>query len=465
MVKLIRLLGDSEKSSSEIRNTFRQGGIMLKPYSKVALVGASALLTDTVVNENFVIDAKNSQFKIGKVSVDARQILNAEITTGSYSGHEFISEFEIAANYSGTLASGVGLHHKTKILNNRFDLTTHYDPLADAAFDNVTKWEVVSGNTSVKTATAITASGDLVIRIDEEQTACIPMVHSQFKATLLDCSGKDVAIYATNENAGTIPWGVEVTSGTYFKVIDGTSTSLATSWAANDVVTMDVYAGNLRIKIDASGGSNKITSLTANAVPRRLYGPLTNAQYSHLRWWLELSNGAALTNCECTILFNVDEKNVLLDSDVHAELQFKDSADKTNTLLATYCGFGLNGGSAIKYYGNPANVQGRDELTGLPSYPGILVTIDGLGGSLQSYDGADSSKAQDNILYVVNDLSVINNNQLQLDIPAPFFLDIGNSVPINITELRARFLPAAGQKVNSSLEFSGKPSLALLIDG
>jgi hypothetical protein len=133
-------------------------------------------------------------------------------------------------------------------------------------------------------------------------------------------------------------------------------------------------------------------------------------------------------------------------------------------ILAIYLGFGLSGGSLITYSGNPAKVSGRAPLTGLPSYPGILVTIDGL-GPLQSYDGAGASKAPDNILYVLNDLSVVSGNQLQLDIPAPFFLDINNANPININELRARFLPATGQKQNPSLSFSGNPSITLLIDG
>jgi hypothetical protein len=42
---------------------------------------------------------------------------------------------------------------------------------------------------------------------------------------------------------------------------------------------------------------------------------------------------------------------------------------------------------------------------------------------------------------------------------------MNNPNPININELRARFLPATGYKLNPTLSFSGKPSLTLLIDG
>jgi hypothetical protein len=102
-------------------------------------------------------------------------------------------------------------------------------------------------------------------------------------------------------------------------------------------------------------------------------------------------------------------------------------------------------------------------MEGIASYPGILVVIDGL-GPLQSYDGAGTSKAPDNILYVLNDLAMANNT-LRLDIPAPFYLDMNNSSPLNVNELRVRFLPATGQKQNPALSFSGNPSVTLLIDG
>jgi hypothetical protein len=124
----------------------------------------------------------------------------------------------------------------------------------------------------------------------------------------------------------------------------------------------------------------------------------------------------------------------------------------------------MNGASIIPYKGNPAHLQAREELLGLASYPGILITVDGL-GPLESFDGSIDSRSQSNIVYVINDLSVVTSNQLQLDIPAPFYLNLKNSAPININELRAQFLPSSGSVTNKAISFSGKPSLTLLIDG
>jgi hypothetical protein len=102
-------------------------------------------------------------------------------------------------------------------------------------------------------------------------------------------------------------------------------------------------------------------------------------------------------------------------------------------------------------------------MKGLPQYPGILVVVDGL-GAFQSFDGASTSRSQDNIIYVLHDLSVVNANIIQLDVPAPFYLDINNSNPINVNELRVRLLPASGQENNPVLTFTGKPCVTLLIE-
>jgi len=134
-------------------------------------------------------------------------------------------------------------------------------------------------------------------------------------------------------------------------------------------------------------------------------------------------------------------------------------------MLATFAGFGMNGSSIIPYKGRPAHLEARETLVGLAAYPGLLISVDGLPGLLESFDGSKDSRSQSNVVYVVNDLSVVTSNQLQLDIPAPFYLNLKNSAPVNINELRARFLPSAGSLTNKAITFSGKPTLTLLIDG
>ena len=455
MVKLIRLLGDSEQNATEIRNTFRQS-IMVKPNAKVALVGASAYLTDDVANELFKIyDDNTKYFKVGETD----HIRDCAMTAGSYTGYELIEEFATAANYCGTVNEGIGMHHQTHIQSNVFVLDTYKALYAIPDFTQPDQWEFENMVTLAPgTATGPVASyGTLT---SDVPTSTVPMVHNKFGVTLQDISGQNVfSCYDSYE--GYYLFGFEVSGGTYYKVINDVHTSLATSWAANDVVTMETYAGGYHLTIKSSTGVLKKQEDQLLALPRAWYGPTKQGGY---KWFIEMRNSSVITNCLTTTLYGAGGIQTVKDVTVNCVLQFKTPDNKTNIVLGQYLGFGNEGGAAMTYSGNPASIGGRSQLKGLPAYPGIMVVIDGL-GPLQSYDGAGTSRAPDNIIYVLNDLTNVSSNLLQIDIPAPFYLDLNNANPININELRARFLPATGQKDNPSLSFSGKPSLTLLIDG
>lgn len=447
MPKLIRLLGDSESNSTEIRNTFRQP-IIIKPNAKVALVGASVLLTDDIVNEQFVINEANRYFKLGALSAP----LTCAVTSGSYYAHGLANEFATAGNYAGTDGSGynLGLHHTSEIIDNRFVLKTHKANLEAPGFNNDVRWDTLVGSGTLTANSIVGGTNGITMTSDLNQSA-IPMVHNRFKFTV--ATAGDIQV-------GTGGWGIDISGGVYWKQLTSSYTSTGVSWAAGDVVQMDTYAGGYYLKIDSSAGVNKYNAPDLLAIPRSYY----SKQLINNRWLIDLAATASITNCTCTTLYNLPDNDKLQDTEITAELKFKDTNDQTNMVLAIFMGFGLSGGSPIIYSGNPATLGGRAEMTGIANYPGILVTIDGL-GPLQSFDGAAQSKSQDNIVYVLNDLSIINGNNLQLDIPAPFYLDLNNANPINVNELRARFLPASGQFANPALSFSGKPSLTLLIDG
>jgi hypothetical protein len=411
------------------------------------------LLTDDIVNEQFIINEANRYFKLGALEAP----LLSSLTSGSYYAHGLASEFATAGNYAGTDASfsNLGLHHTSEIIDNRFVLKTHKANMEAPGFNDVTRWDTLVGSGTL-TANSIVAGASGIVMSTDLNQSCIPMVHNRIKFTVATAGGRI-------EVAGAGPagaWGVDISGGTYFKQLPGALTTTGVSWAAGDVVQIDTYGGGYHLNIDSSAGVNKLNVSNLLAIPRTFYGK----QLVNNRWLIDIANTSSITNCTCTTLYNVPDNNNLQDTDVTAELRFKDSNDQTNMVLAIFMGFGLAGGSPIIYSGNPATLGGRAEMTGIANYPGILVTIDGL-GPLQSFDGAAQSKSQDNIVYVLNDLSIINGNNLQLDIPAPFYLDLNNANPININELRARFLPASGQFANPALSFSGKPSLTLLIDG
>jgi hypothetical protein len=457
MVKLIRLLGNSEQSATEIRNTFREP-IILKPNSKVALVGASAYLTDELNNETFSIYSNdNSQyFKIGAPGNE----MSAVLTAGDYTAHGLVDEFAIAANYAGTATKGLGLHHQTAIISDHFELTTHKSLYQVNAFTDTELWDY-TGTPAAIAAGAITAGTGYLDVFSDIQTSTVPMVHNKFGATLVNVSGSFICSAYDSYNLKYL-FGFEVSGGTYYKVINDVHTSLATSWAANDVVVMETYAGGYHLTITSSTGTVKKQEDNLLALPRIWYGPTLQAGF---KWQIEMTQSSQISGCYATTVYGAGgQQATLKDVTSNNVLKFAADSGAVNKPLATYVGFGDEAGTDIVYSGNPAVLGGREPMSGLPANSGVLVVLDGL-GPLQSFDGAATSRAPDNILYVLNDLTNVNSNVLQIDIPAPFYLDLNNAHPINVNELRARFMPATGYKLNPTLSFSGKPSLTLLIDG
>lgn len=474
MVKLIRLQGDADVNNEEIRNTFKQP-ILIQPNSKVALVGASALLQDEIVNENFIIGNSNKYFKIGSViDNQVKKIYNAEITPGSYSASQFVEQFGTAANYAATDASAEFLQHQTSIVNNRFYLET-YNTLFRVPKYDTTNWTVYDGSTTVKTSTAITAgAGGVKLSTGGSVNNCsIPMFHNRFQTTLVNCSGGAVFSACECSKSTAVPvntsWGVEITAANAYRAIipdpeaDGPPSyvNLGQSWAANDILSFSTFGGRLVIRILDAASNLKASYDEIGKIPRVLYEPNSYG----LNFNIELSANGQISVGNCTYLDSLPADPLVGDVNTAGILQFLTPTNTYNVMLATFAGFGMNGSSIIPYKGRPAHLEARETLVGLAAYPGLLISVDGLPGLLESFDGSKDSRSQSNVVYVVNDLSVVTSNQLQLDIPAPFYLNLKNSAPVNINELRARFLPSAGSLTNKAITFSGKPTLTLLIDG
>jgi hypothetical protein len=474
MVKLIRLQGNGDVNSEEIRNTFKQP-IIVGPNAKVALVGASAILQDEIVNENFVIGAANNKFKIGhNLGNQVQKLYDAEITPGSYAAAGFVEAFGTAANYAATDASAEFLQHQTSIVGNKMLLQTHQCLNRVPFFNDVSMWDIYEGAFAASTTRGFTAgAAGVSLTMGHRPNSSIPMFHNKFQATLVNCSGG--ASFTSSEYSKELGqpandyWGVNVAAGSnaYRVVIpdpeaDGTPSfvSLGQTWAANDQLFFSTFGGRIIVRILDASGALKVSYNEANKIPRALYAPNSFG----LDWNIKMAANGQISLSQCTYLVNLPDQNILGDVNTSGLLQFVTPTNTYNTLLATFCGFGMNGASIIPYKGNPAHLQAREELLGLASYPGILITVDGL-GPLESFDGSIDSRSQSNIVYVINDLSVVTSNQLQLDIPAPFYLNLKNSAPININELRAQFLPSSGSVTNKAISFSGKPSLTLLIDG
>ena len=473
MVKLIRLQGDADVNNEEIRNTFKQP-ILIQPNSKVALVGASAHLQDEIVNENFIIGNSNKYFKIGSIiDNQVKKIYNAEITPGSYSAAQFVEQFGTAANYAATDASAEFLQHQTSIINNRFYLETYNSSRRVPQYSTTAYWTVYDGSASAIDTRSITA-GAAGIKISmNPKTISIPMFNNLFETNLVNCSGGAVFAACECSKSNSVPvntsWGLEITASNAYRAIipdpeaDGPPSyiSLGQSWAANDRLVMNTFGGRLVIRILDASANLKASYDEMGKIPRVLYEPNSYG----VNWNIQLPATGQITDGYCSFLDRLPAENTIGDTNTSGLLQFLTPTNTYNVMLATFAGFGMNGSSMIPYKGNPAHLEARETLIGLAAYPGLLISVDGLPGLLESFDGSKDSRSQSNVVYVVNDLSVVTSNQLQLDIPAPFFLNLKNSTAVNINELRARFLPSAGSLTNKAITFSGKPTLTLLIDG
>lgn len=460
MPKLLRLLGDSVKSSTEIRNTFRQP-IIVGPNAKVALVGISTFLTDEIANEKYIIDDNNNQFKIGTDIINNPDLVTATITNGDYTPQQLLREMSKAANLTGTDTSGIGDHHSFISKQNYVNIETHNsDPSNPAMFTN---WinTTFPAFSYTATDTSVLFTGTTLLK---DKYAVVPMVHSQFSATLNNANTHRVALYAQGGvSTYAMPngdrYGVDVSGGNYYGLINESSINLSQSASANDQVIIEIFDRNVKITVNDSAGAFKFTWSSIDSVKVKYY------EGQPLSWGVFGSPGTGVSNATCTRLTNypTTDKHSLTDNHSFAGIRFVNASNVTNTQLELYLGFPSAGNGIQKYAGNPAVLEATSHMKGLPQYPGILVVVDGL-GAFQSFDGASTSRSQDNIIYVLHDLSVVNANIIQLDVPAPFFLDINNSNAINVNELRIRLLPASGQESNPVLTFTGKPCVTLLIE-
>jgi hypothetical protein len=460
MPKLLRLLGDAVKSSTEIRNTFRQP-IIVNPNAKVALVGISAFLTDEIANEKYIIDDNNNQFKIGGGTINDQELLTATISNGDYTPQGLLRVTEVAANLTGNDTSGVGIHHSFLYNENYATIQTHYSaPDNNAMFNNWVR--VLTPFPFTGTENDVSFAGLTRLR---DKTANIPMVHSRFSATLNNANTNRVSIYAQggvgnfNNPQGDL-YGFEASGGTYYSIVNSSTSPIAISASANDQVIIELFNKSLKITINDSAGTLKGIFSAINQVKEKYYNT-----GNPLNWGMVGVSGTIVSNAFCTRLTNspTSNKHQLTDDYIFAGLRFENASNVVNRQLALFLGFPTAGNSLEEYSGNPAVLPATSRMKGLPQYPGILVVVDGL-GAFQSFDGASSSRSQDNIIYVLHDLSVVNANIIQLDVPAPFYLDINNSNPINVNELRVRLLPASGQESNPVLTFTGKPCITLLIE-
>ena len=466
MPSYIRLLGDSAKNNQEVRNTFKEP-VLIPANAKIALTGVNAVLADDLTNERFVVSGSTGEFNIGL----AGTLAAATIPNGDYSLSTFVNALETAANYSASTANFVallGLHHKIDMdvqTGSQIQIETFYGPIGPASFNTVNEWytapttdaPAATGADSF-TATATLASETTLLSFDR-----VPLVSSRFQAKLVNADTINVQIAAVDpfDPVEQVCWGLRV------QAVDrqyeyGVRVGNTVTWSpvgdtkaiANDTVQVSRYANIIKILITRSGGA-QAANISYTGVGRSIVDTANHI----IHWAVTAATGGQVSESLCTQVAGVTYPSAGLQNvAVNASLNFLTAGGAFNSILALYTGF-TGEKNTLVYHGDPATIKSRLAVGGLPSYPGILITIDGM-GLLKSYDGAATAKSPSNIIYSVNQLQ--NRSQyLQLDIPEPLYLSVGNAKEINVNELRVRLFEAAGF---NPLTFVGNPSFSFMIE-
>jgi hypothetical protein len=290
-------------------------------------------------------------------------------------------------------------------------------------------------------------------------------------ATLENADTVRYELYAAKNDVGTVALGLIADSGLYSYTVNGVTKSVA------DASGQIVASAGDQVKIERVGGSLVIILLNSVGAPIGGGDPINqnpgyyyyrnvftkNGNNKILRWSLLVEDGGTISDVKTTSIFNhyAGLSTAVEDDIVSAVLEFAFDVGTTlitNTTLSTYMGFSGDT-TPIAYDGSPAKLTAPEPPQGLSENAGVIVAIDGL-GKLDSHDGSSFSRSMSNMLYVLNTPDVLGQ-LLQIDVAAPFYLNMDNKFPINVNELRVRFLTVAGGTV---LKFIAKPSLTILID-
>jgi hypothetical protein len=456
MSTLLRLLGDSNQSNTEVRNSFKEP-VLIKADSQIALTGVSALLKTFDVPANSVMQVGAGGANVGG-GAPYKQV-GARITQGSYTSYGFAKEAELAFNYPIVDASSVsvlqsqllGVDEKITIDSGYLNVETRQTNMANVVLDDwLSTFDdpfEISGNSF----TATDVSGDKTVLASPNR---IPRLSSKITATFENCSTIEAGLQVVDfGDVSYSYWGVQ--SGTNWfltkgDVLDPDTIDTDIACSDGDTLTMYQYGGVVTIVV----GTETFVS-PAGWVPRSVFD--RNSQT--LSYQVFAETDGEVSNIQATELDGPDlAANLKNEVSMQAGIQFKNLAGVNQPELADYFGFPREF-DPIQYRGNPAILVAGSPMQAIPNWSGIIVCLEGI-GLLKSFDGSKDTKSPSNILYVINELKGVNNESLQIDFPSPIYLNLKNGKDVNISDLRIRMLEASGF---NPVKFDGKPSFTLVV--
>lgn len=448
---LLRLLGDSNVSDVEVRNSFKEP-VMIKANSQVALTGVNAILAQYNVISN------NNQMMMGaggysSTGLPYKQVA-FNITPGAYSTFGFVKEIELAMNYPVVNTDAVpilrsqllGVDHKVTNIAGKLLIESRQTTSANALLDN---WVVVGSSPADITNNSFVATAtldDFTMLVSDKH---IPLVSSKITGTFENCESHEAEMKVVNLlDESDERFGVMSSDGHWRVFNRRTNIDTGVSCIDGSVISLEQYGGVLTLLKD----NTVIWTSPQNFVTRDDLDR-TNAT---LVFAVSAQTDGAISYISCTELDGANPP-VLNEVPFQAGIQFVDLLGNKQPELSDYFGFSREY-SVITYRGNPAILTGFSIMTGIPNWSGILVCLEGI-GMLKSYDGARAARSPNNILYCLNAIRSLNE-YVQVDIPAPIYLDLKNAKDINISELRIRLLEASGF---TPVKFIGNPSFTLVI--
>lgn len=450
---LLRLLGDSNQSNVEVRNSFKEP-VLIKADSQIALTGINAQLKTFDVPASSVMQVGGGGANIGPVIY--KQV-GVRITQGSYSSYGFAREAELAFNYPIVDASSVlvlqsqllGVDEKVTIDKGYLNIETRQTNLANVVLNDWLSYADDPFEISGNSFTATDSSGGSTILASPNR---IPRLSSKITATFGNCSTIEAGFQVVNFNdESNIYWGV-TSGGTNWHLTKSSALPLDTGIACNDgdTLTMYQYGGVVTIVV----GTETFVS-PAGFVPRSTF----DRNLQTLSYQVFADEDGEVSNIQATELDGPDlAANLKNEVPMQAGIQFKNLSGVNQTELADYFGFPKIF-DPIQFRGNPALLVAGSPMQAIPNWSGIIVCLEGI-GLLQSFDGAKDSRSPANILYVINELKGVNNEFLQVDFPSPIYLNLKNGKDVNISDLRIRMLEAGGF---NPVKFDGKPSFTLVV--
>lgn len=454
---LLRLLGDSNQSNVEVRNSFKEP-VLIKADSQVALTGINAQLKTFDVPASSVMQVGAGGANVGPA---VYKQVGVRITQGSYSSYGFAREAELAFNYPIVDASSVavlqnqllGVDEKVTIDKGYLNIETRQTNLANVVLNDWLSYADDPFEISGNSFTATASSGGLTILASPNR---IPRLSSKITATFGNCSTVAAGLQVVNfGDESNIYWGLETSGSNWFvkkgDVSGGTGIDTGVACLDGDQMSMYQYGGVVTIY----KGTNAIYTSPAGFVPRESF----DRNLQTLSFQVFAGEDGEVSNIQATELDGPDlAANLKNEVAMQAGIQFKNLSGVNQIELADYFGFPKIF-DPIQYRGNPAILIAGSPMQAIPNWSGIIVCLEGI-GLLQSFDGAKDSRSPANILYVINELKGVNNEFLQVDFPSPIYLNLKNGKDVNISDLRIRMLEAGGF---NPVKFDGKPSFTLVV--